>query len=88
MIPQMIGIQIYDNDPRTSLAQKVSAAQELHTKKVGLGAQICLVSWKNADGVDFDQVSKTCGVVVKPSRLLPIHHLWIGDEKEVQEAQA
>lgn len=82
MIPQMIGIQFFDNDPRTSLEQKVKTVQELHRKKVGLGAKICLVSVKNADGVDFEKLSKVCGLVVKPTRILPIHHLWVGEEKE------
>lgn len=84
---QMIGVLIFENDPHTSLEQKVNAAQELHMKKVGLGAKICLVSEKNAEGVDFAQLSKACGLVVKPTRLLPVHHLWIGEEKEMQETQ-
>jgi hypothetical protein len=84
---QMIGVLIFENDPRTSLEHKVNAAQELHRKKAGLGAKICLVSEKNAEGVDFAQLSKACRLVVKPTRLLPVHHLWIGEEKEMQETQ-
>lgn len=80
---QMVGVQFFYNDPRTSLEQKINTAQELHRKKVGLGAKICLVSEKNAEGVDFAKLSKTCGLVVKPTRILPIHHLWLGEEKEV-----
>jgi len=80
---QMIGIQFFDNDPRTSLEQKVKSVQELHRKKVGLGAKICLVSEKNAEGVDFTALSKVCGLVVKPTRILPVHHLWIGEEKDL-----
>jgi hypothetical protein len=87
MSQMMVGIQIHDNDPRTSLEQKVNAAKELHKNKVGFGAKICLVSEKNAEGVDFTQLSKACGLLVKPTRLLPIHHLWIGAEKEIKETQ-
>ena len=85
MIPQMIGIQFYENDPRTTLEQKINGAQELHRKKAGLDAKICLVSVKNAEGVDFPKLSKACGLIVKPTRLLPIHHLWLGEEKEMQD---
>lgn len=87
MTQMMVGIQLYENDARTSLEQKVNAAKELHRKKAGFDAKICLVSEKNAEGVDFAQVSKACGLIVKPTRLLPIHHLWIGEEKEIQETQ-
>lgn len=81
---QMVGLLLFENDPRTSLEQKVKTAQELHKKKVGLSAKICLVSEKNAEGVDFSKLSKDCGLMVKPTRIVPVHHLWIGEEKEMQ----
>lgn len=84
---QMVGIQFYENDSSTSLEQKIKTVQELHRKKVGLSAKICLVSVKNADGVNFAELSKACGLVVKPTRTLPIHHLWIGEEREMEEAK-
>lgn len=84
---QMVGIQFYENDPSTSLEQKIKTVQELHKKKVGLVAKICLVSVKNADGVNFAELSKVCGLVVKPTRMLPVHHLWIGEEQEMKETQ-
>ena len=79
----MAGIQYYESDASRTLEQKIKAALESYLKKTGKAGLICLVSAKET-GVYFSDLSKRCGVVIKPSRIVLPNHLWIGEEKEMQ----
>jgi hypothetical protein len=81
----MVGMQWFDEDSRKELTEKVRQAMEYYQKKYGKRALIVLVSAKNSDGVDFEKLSKDFTVIVKPSSLLPVHHLWIGEETAEQQ---
>lgn len=83
MIGQMVGLQWYDASSKT-LEEKAKTAMAQYKHKIGKSALICLVSIKDADGADFDALSKACGVPVRSVTILPKHHLWVGEEVEVQ----
>lgn len=80
---EMAGIQYYESDASRTLEQKIKAALESYQKKTGKAGLICLVSQKET-GADFADLSKKCGVIVKPARIVLPNHLWIGEEKEMQ----
>lgn len=80
----MTGIQYYANDASRTLEQKIKAALESYQKKTGKVGLICLVNEKEMTGLNFADLSKKCGVIVKPTRIVLPNHLWIGEEKEMQ----
>lgn len=68
------GMLWFDNDPKTTLAAKVSKAANYYHKKYGRTPDLCMVnpkmlSEKNAEGQKIS---------IRPySHILP-NHLWIG----------
>jgi hypothetical protein len=81
----MVGMQWYDGDPKKDILLKLKAAMAHYAAKQKAQAKICLVSQKNADGVDFAALSLSCGVPVKPPTILPKDHFWVGEERETVE---
>lgn len=86
----MHGLLWFDNDPKTSLTQKIQAALVAYKQKsesrnqrgdYGLPtAELCLINPKNAEGLDLENVSKDCGLVVRAFRGVMSNHFWIGAE--------
>ena len=80
----MIGMLWYDADPRRTLAEKIAAAMAYHQKKYGQLAPICLVNTKDAEGNDLAAVGKELNLVVRAVRIVSPSHLWLGEEKEIE----
>lgn len=80
----MIGMLWYDADPKRQLAEKIIAAMAYHQKKYGRRAQICLVNTKDAEGNDLAAVGRELNLVVRAVRIVSPSHLWLGEEREVE----
>lgn len=76
----MVGLQWYEGDEKKPLVTKIKTLLAHYQHKYGKRAQICLVSDKNAAGIDFTELSNQCGVTVRSTRMLPMMHLWAGEE--------
>ena len=83
----MTGLLWFDNDPKTTLVQKVEKALKHHGIRFGRYAEIVVLNPKNADGVDLSELSKVCGVTVKSARYVMPSHMIVGFEDQTMELQ-
>lgn len=80
----MIGMLWYDANPKRQLAEKIATAMAYHQKKYGRRAPICLVNTKDAEGNDLAAVGRELNLVVRAVRIVSPSHLWLGEEREVE----
>ena len=66
------GMLWYDNDPKTTLRDKIIRAAEFYRRKYGLTPTCCLVNTKQWEKVDLGVLK-----VRYADNILPFH-LWIG----------
>lgn len=68
-----IGMLWFNNDPKSSLMDKIRGATEYYRQKYGATPNLCYVhpsqvgSWERIDGVD-----------IRPSRSVLPNHFWVG----------
>jgi hypothetical protein len=82
----MRGMLWFDNDPKTTLVEKIETAMKFYFKKFGKFPELCLMSEKDSKGVDLAVVARAATLTVKASRLVQPHHLWIGYEETLPAA--
>ena len=71
------GLLFFDNDPKTTFAEKVDKAARLYEAKYGLSPTVCLVNPKAlVPGLEMPTIA------VRPFRAVLPHHLWIGIEEK------
>lgn len=80
----MVGMMWYSAGVRQSLSESISAAMAYHQNKYGKRAPICLVNFKDVEGKDLSAISKDLNVVVRAVRIVLPSHLWLGEEKVVE----
>lgn len=78
-----IGMLWFDDDPRTSLEEKIRAAVAHYRQKYG-APNVCYVP-PQALPADLHQVD---GVRVRPLSTVPRHHLWVGVEADEPQPTA
>jgi len=81
----MMGMLWFDNDPKTTLEQKVVNALKHHVTRFGRAAEIVVINPKNADGVDLAELSKSCNIIIKAARYVTSQHMIVGFEDPVLE---
>jgi len=81
----MTGMLWFDNDPKTTLEQKVVNALKNHARRFGRGAEVVVVNPKNADGIDLAELSKSCNVIIKAARYVTTQHMIVGFEDQAME---
>jgi hypothetical protein len=75
------GMMWFDNDPKTTLADKVQRAAEYYKSKYGLTANICMVNPNM-----MPEEAHEGRITVRPLRFVLPGHLWIGvEERHVAE---
>jgi len=75
------GMLWYDNDPRTTLTDKVTRAADYYRQKYGLVPDLCLVHPSMLIEPRPDFIEGDSGkVAIRPNRLIQPGHLWIGTE--------
>jgi len=78
----MIGILWFDQDPKTTLEQKINKALLHHTTRFGRKAEVVVVSIKDVDGVDLGQLSNVCKAIVKAARWVLPNCMIVGFEDQ------
>jgi len=81
----MMGMLWFDNDPKTTVEQKVAKALKHHVTRFGRDAEIIVMNLKNVEGVDLDQLSKSCNVTIKVARYVTTQHMIVGFEEQAME---
>lgn len=81
----MMGMLWFDNDPKTTLEQKVTNALKHHAHRFGRDADLVVVNTKNAEGIELDVISKACNVTVKAARYVMANHMIVGFEDQAME---
>lgn len=76
----------FDGDKNASLVAKVQKALAYYTKKYQRRAELCLINDIDAQGVDVEEVSKACGITVKPAKNVLRFHLWMEVEESLPKA--
>jgi len=71
------GMLWFNNDPNTSLAQKIAEAMAYYQKKYGLAPDLCLVNPSMLTGANLPGIE---GITVRPYRPVLPGHIWIGRE--------
>ena len=85
-----VGLLWFDNDPKTSLEEKVGRAARRHLQKFGRPATLCLTNPRTlagrANGSEpAFQVKLAEGVIkVMPARHVLPNHFWLGISGEEQ----
>jgi hypothetical protein len=70
------GMLWFDNDPRTDLAEKVTAAAEYFQKKYGRKPNVCYLH----PTLLPDAKTRTEGIHLLASKSVLKHHFWLGVE--------
>lgn len=71
----MIGMLWFDNDPKSTLAEKVIRAAAYYAQKYGRQANVCFVH------PDTAGAPTACGAIqVRTSRQVLVNHYWLGVE--------
>lgn len=71
------GLLFFDNDPKTTLAEKIDRAANLYKVKYGLDPTLCLVNPKAlTPGMEMPAIT------VRPYRIVLPGHLWVGIEEK------
>jgi len=77
------GMLWFDNDQKTSLANKIDRAAQYYKKKYGQSPEICFVHPKM---IETASDSKDLSVMeVKASDMVLLHHFWIG-RREIEKS--
>lgn len=71
------GLLWFDNNPKTTLDQKIAQAAAHYLKKYGHAPELCLVNPSMLDGQTLNDVP---GMTVRPYRPVLPGYLWIGIE--------
>jgi hypothetical protein len=71
------GLLWFDNDPNTSLSQKIAKAAAYYQKKYGRAPELCLVNPSMLAGKQPPDIE---GITVRMYRPVLPGHLWIGFE--------
>lgn len=80
----MVGMLWFDTS--SDLVRKIETALMYYYKKFGRFPEVVVMSEKDAQGVDLGETSKTTSVLVKASKTVQPHHLWIGVEEALPTA--
>ena len=84
-IEQMnIGLLLYDDDPNSTLAQRVKRAARRYRRKFGISANACYVHSSEFEGLSVAQILVGKIVVASLPNIL-LHHLWVGREAKCSE---
>jgi len=78
------GLMLFDNDPTTSLSQKIAKAMAYYQKKYGRTPELCLVNPSMVTGAQLPEIE---GVTIRPYRPVLPGHIWIGYEDMPTEPQ-
>jgi hypothetical protein len=70
------GMMWYDNDPKTTLSQKILAAAQYYRLKYGVIIDTVIVNPKMLEGQEYDPEH------VKSMKYILPGHLWIGREEK------
>lgn len=70
-----VGMLWFDNDPKTTLTQKIEKAMAYYRKKYGRAPELCLV---NPSMLVDKQSPDIEGITVRSYRPVLPGHLWIG----------
>ena len=84
----MMGMLWFDNDPKTTIEQKVLNALKHHVTRFGRDAEVVVVNPKNADGINLAELSKNCNVIIKAARYVTSQHMIVGFEEQAMELRA
>jgi len=84
----MTGMLWFDNDPKTTLEQKVVNALKHHVTRFGRAAEVVVVNPKNADGIDLAELSKNCNVIIKAAKYVTPSYMIVGFEDQAMELRA
>lgn len=76
------GLLIYDDDPKTDLAEKVGRAARRYRQKYSEEPNVCHV---HPSALDSKEMLSVGGVHVRPLSSVLRHHFWVGREKEEEE---
>jgi hypothetical protein len=77
-----IGMLWFDNDPKTTLAEKTRAAAEYYKNKYGRYPDTCFTNPSTLAGQQYDPEH------VKPMKSILPGHYWLGMEEKKVEAVA
>lgn len=77
----------FESNKSVSLAQKIDQALAYYNKKYVAKAELCLISEKDAQGIDLTEISKTCGLTVKTTKRVQPGYLHIGTEEPMPGAR-
>lgn len=69
------GMLWFDNDPKTSLAEKVARAADYYHHKYGREPDLCLINPSMVEG----ETRESRKVAIRPYRPVLPGHLWIGN---------
>lgn len=75
-----IGMLWFDNDPKTSFAQKVNKATAYYLNKYGKSPNMVFVS------IHQQNIENVAGVTIKQTRSVLPGHFWVGLDNDVQES--
>jgi len=78
------GLMLFDNDPTTTLLQKITKAMAYYQKKYGRAPELCLVNPSMLDGKPLPDIE---GMTIKSYRPVLPGHIWIGYEDMPTESQ-
>jgi hypothetical protein len=73
------GMLWFDNDPKTSLADKVQKAAEHYREKYGAMPDMCMVN----PSMLAESEAHVGRVLIRPMRSIMPGHLWIGVEERL-----
>lgn len=82
----MTGMLWFDNDPKTTLEDKIKKALEYYQKKYEKKTELCLVNPNTAKDVNLEKLSKESDVTVRAFKSAMPHHFWLGNEEKVVKA--
>ena len=78
------GLLWFDNDPKRALADKVKRAASCYQTKFHRKPTVCYVNL-----VDLNEPLESVGSVdLRPAKNVLRHHLWIGEEDPLRNAEA
>ena len=78
------GMLWFDEDPKTTLAQKIAKAMAYYQQKYGRAPGLCLVNPSMLDGKSMPDIE---GLTIKSYRPVLPGHIWIGYEDMPTESQ-
>jgi len=74
-----LGVWWYDNNPRTSLAEKVQAASYRYERRTGRPATVC---WVNPEQSKEPLPEKVNGIEVLTSQHVHLHYYYAGERED------